>query len=37
MQLMYRDRRTWERCAQINKAQNGKAANGVLPPAVAEQ
>jgi DNA-binding CsgD family transcriptional regulator len=36
MQLMYRDRRTWELCAQINKAQNGKAANGVLPPAVAE-
>ena len=28
MQLMYRDRRTWELCAQINKAQNGKAANG---------
>jgi DNA-binding NarL/FixJ family response regulator len=36
MQLLYRDRRTWELCAQINKAQNGKAANGVLPPAVAE-
>ena len=36
MQLLYRDRRTWELCAQINKAQNGKAANGVLPTAVAE-
>ncbi len=36
MQLLYRDRRTWELCAQINKAQNGKTANGVLPPAVAE-
>jgi DNA-binding CsgD family transcriptional regulator len=36
MQLLYRDRRTWELCAQINKTQNGKAANGVLPPAVAE-
>jgi DNA-binding CsgD family transcriptional regulator len=36
MQLLYRDRRTWELCGQINKAQNGKAANGVLPPAVAE-
>ena len=36
MQLMYRDRRTWELCAQINKAQNGKAATGVLPPAVTQ-
>jgi ATP/maltotriose-dependent transcriptional regulator MalT len=36
MQMLYRDRRTWELCAQINKLQNGTAANGVLPPAVAE-
>ncbi len=36
MQLLYRDRRTWELCGEINKAQNGTAANGVLPPAVAE-
>jgi DNA-binding CsgD family transcriptional regulator len=36
MQLLYRDRRTWELCGQINKSQNGKSANGVLPPAVAE-
>ena len=36
MQLMYRDRRTWELCAQINKEQNGATANGVLPTAVVE-
>ena len=36
MQLLYRDRRSWELCAQINKHQSGKAANGVLPPAVAD-
>lgn len=36
MQLLYRDRRTWELCGQINKAQAGKAASGVLPPAVAD-
>jgi len=36
MQMLYRDRRTWDLCAQITKSQNGKSANGVLPPAVAE-
>ena len=36
MQLLYRDRRSWELCAQVNKHQSGKAANGVLPPAVAD-
>ena len=36
MQLLYRDRRTWELCGQINKSHNGTAARGVLPPAVAE-
>jgi DNA-binding CsgD family transcriptional regulator len=36
MQMLYRDRRTWELCAEINKIQSGTAANGVLPPAVAE-
>lgn len=36
MQLLYSDRRTWELCAHISKDHEGKAANGVLPPAVAE-
>jgi ATP/maltotriose-dependent transcriptional regulator MalT len=36
MQMLYRDRRTWELCAEINKIQSGTSANGVLPPAVAE-
>src|SRR5438552_17613467 len=36
MQLLYRDRRSWELCAQINKHQSGKASNGALPPAVAD-
>ena len=35
MQLLYKDRRAWELCEQIIRCQNGKAANGVLPPAVA--
>jgi len=36
MQLLYRDRRTWELCGQINKLHNGTTAQGVLPPAGAE-
>ncbi|MGH7206635.1 MAG: response regulator transcription factor [Nitrospiraceae bacterium] len=35
LQLLYRDRRAWELCEQIIRCQNGKRANGVLPPAVA--
>src|SRR5580765_2200572 len=35
MQLLYKDRRAWELCQQIIQCQDGKTANGVLPPAVA--
>ena len=35
MQLLYKDRRAWELCHQIIRCQDGKTANGVLPPAVA--
>ena len=35
MQLLYKDRRAWDLCQQIIQCQDGKAANGVLPPAVA--
>jgi DNA-binding CsgD family transcriptional regulator len=35
MQLLYKDRRAWELCQQIYRCQDGKTANGVLPPAVA--
>ena len=35
MQLLYKDRRAWELCQQIIRDQDGKTANGVLPPAVA--
>ncbi len=35
MQLLYKDRRAGELCQQIIRCQDGKAANGVLPPAVA--
>ena len=35
MRLLYKDRRAWELCQQIIRCQDGKAANGVLPPAVA--
>lgn len=35
MRLLYKDRRAWELCQQIICSQEGKAANGVLPPAVA--
>ena len=35
MQLLYKDRRALELCEQIIRCQNGKPANGVLPPAVA--
>jgi len=34
MRLLYKDRRAWELCQQIIRCQDGKAANGVLPPAV---
>ena len=36
LQLLYRNRRSGQLCDEINKLQEGKAANGVLPPAVAE-
>ena len=35
MQLLYKDWRAWELCQQIIRCQDGKMANGVLPPAVA--
>jgi DNA-binding CsgD family transcriptional regulator len=35
MRLLYKDRRAWELCQQIIRCQDGKTANGVLPPAVA--
>src|SRR6266404_4535949 len=35
MRLLYKDRRAWELCQQIIRCQDGKAAHGVLPPAVA--
>jgi DNA-binding NarL/FixJ family response regulator len=35
MRLLYKDRRAGELCQQIIRCQDGKAANGVLPPAVA--
>lgn len=35
MQLLYKDRRAWELCQEIIRCQDGKTANGVLPPAVA--
>ena len=33
-QLLYKDRRAGELCQQIIRSQDGKTANGVLPPAV---
>ena len=35
LRLLYKDRRAWELCEQIIRCQDGKAANGVLPSAVA--
>jgi len=35
MRLLYKDRRAGELCQQIIRCQDGKTANGVLPPAVA--
>jgi hypothetical protein len=35
MRLLYKDRRAGELCQQIIRCQDGKAANGVLPSAVA--
>ena len=35
MRLLYKDWRAWELCQQIIRDQDGKTANGVLPPAVA--
>ena len=35
MQLLYKDQRAGELCRQIIRYQDGKTANGVLPPAVA--
>ena len=34
MRLLYKDRRAGELCQQIIRCQDGKAAHGVLPPAV---
>jgi DNA-binding NarL/FixJ family response regulator len=36
MRLLYKDRRAWELCQQIIRGQDGKTANGVLPPAIAD-
>jgi DNA-binding CsgD family transcriptional regulator len=36
MQMLYRDRRSWELCGLINRHHNSKSATGVLPPAVAD-
>jgi DNA-binding CsgD family transcriptional regulator len=35
MRLLYKDRRAGELCQQIIRCKDGKAAHGVLPPAVA--
>jgi DNA-binding NarL/FixJ family response regulator len=35
LQLLYKDRRARELCQQIIQCQDGKTANGVLPPAIA--
>jgi hypothetical protein len=35
MQLLYKDRRAEELCREIIQCQDGKTAQGVLPPAVA--
>src|SRR6266487_1197290 len=34
-QLLYKDRRAWELCGEVNK-DNGKSTNGVLPAPIAE-
>src|SRR6058998_3722426 len=36
IQLLYKDRQASDLCEQIIRGQNGKPANGVLPPAVAD-
>src|SRR5580765_3440655 len=36
MRLLYKDRQAWELCQQIIRGQDGKTANGVLPPAIAD-
>ena len=36
LQLMHMNRQAWELSGKITQAQNGKAATGVLPPAVTE-
>src|SRR5438093_12760470 len=36
LKLMHMNRRAWELSRKITQAQNGKAATGVLPPAVTE-
>jgi len=35
MRLLYKDRRAGELCQQIIRCQDGKTANGLLPPAIA--
>lgn len=35
-QTLYVDRRAWELCTEINRWQNGKTVNGVLPTVVTE-
>src|SRR5881409_2632757 len=36
LKLMHMNRQAWELSRKITQAQNGKAATGVLPPAVTE-
>ena len=36
LKLMHMNRRAWELSGKITQAQNGKAATGVLPPAVTQ-
>ena len=36
LKLMHMNRRAWELSRKITQAENGKAATGVLPPAVTE-
>src|SRR5687767_816232 len=35
MRLLYKDQRAWDLCQHIIRGQDGKTAQGVLPPAVA--
>src|SRR5437870_13672340 len=37
LKLMHMNRRAWELSRKITQGENGKAATGVLPPAVTER